>query len=133
LEADLPGGETHLCGDVPCAHGRCPVEFDKQWKALVGRQRGPVGILALQGAFGRGSSAKPPWIEQYVDQARSASAGPQAPLWLIVEDAAAADLARGLSPAAIVVAQSKIDQSFEPRVVAFRAAAPSAAPRSDRE
>jgi hypothetical protein len=118
--ADLPDAErgTRLCGDVPCARGACPKFFAAQWTALTATHRGPVALLALRREFGR---ADPAWIDAAADSLDPAF--PRERLWLVVEppDAAAARaLAARIRAAGIVVAQARVDQSYEPRIMPGR-------------
>jgi hypothetical protein len=130
-----PGGRTTcLCGSVPCARGLCPEEFSKQWLALCRRHAGPIGLLLTHREFGR---ADPPytspvaWIRDgvgYVDSASEQHGGDPVDhrrLWLIVqgydlsagEQADAVRAAKELGPTMVVVAQARIDATYEPRMV----------------
>lgn len=137
-EADLPakqsptGRSTGLCGSVPCARGTCPKAFAAQWQALASTHAGPIGLLALQHQFERqGSLCQSPgaWAFgpiAYLDAVLAAQGGEPVPhdrLWLVVEPepdkslslltGAASD--RGV--AVIWIALTKLDQSYEPRIV----------------
>jgi hypothetical protein len=139
-EGDLPQGRraggrtTGYCGNVPCAHGTCPKAFTAQWSSLVRSHPGPFGVLATHREFGRdgqeyGSPAG--WIEQaidYLDQTASKNGGDTAShdrLWIVVQGydvspdelAAARQTAAATGAGAIIVALTRIDQSYEPRIV----------------
>lgn len=128
---------TGLCGDVPCAHGACPREFTKQWLALDKGHRGPLGLLLLHREFHRvqplyGDATA--WISQgmaYADQVPPRNAGRAVPhdrLWLVVqgygvepaEAAAAQAAAEQLHPSWVLTAGTRIDQSWEPRIVSAK-------------
>ena len=126
---------TGLCESVPCAHGTCPVAFARQWSALQDGHDGPVGILALHQEFGR--SGEPyrsavDWVGQsvsYLDEIHekhSTAEMPREKLWLVVqgysvsgaESERARQVAHETGAGAVVVALARIDQSYEPRLVA---------------
>jgi hypothetical protein len=136
LPSDKRAGQwsTGYSGTVGCAVGRCPKELTKQWTALLQAHRGSVGVLALHREFRRvlpqygGPTA---WIVHpvsYLDTIPAQHGGtvlPRDRLWLVVEGhgvpAREARQARRTAArtgaGAIVVARTRIDQSYEPRIV----------------
>jgi hypothetical protein len=140
-EQDLPankradGKTTGLCGSVGCAVGLCPKDFTKQWSALLAGHEGPIGLLALTGEFDReraeyGTGAG--WVRNaaaYLDQTppqNGAGTFPRERLWLVVQgydtqhETAARRLARETGARAVVIARTRIDQSYEPHLVAVK-------------
>jgi hypothetical protein len=137
--ADLPPGgdrphSTCLCGSVPCATGLCPIEFSRQWNALCSEHEGPIGALLLHREFDRrggryGDSAD--WIDdavrylETVPAAHDGEAIARPRLWLIVqgygvpavEERQARATAAATGAGRVLVARTRIDQSYEPRVV----------------
>src|SRR5206468_11643313 len=127
---------TGYCGAVTCAHGLCPKEFTQQWSALL--QTGaaaPVGLLTLHRELSRarkeyGEDAG--WISRsvaYVDHVLPQHGGaifPHRKLWLIVqgtnrdEELAARRIAAQTGAGTVVVARTKIDQSYEPRISSLK-------------
>jgi hypothetical protein len=136
-EEDLPanrrpdGRSTGLCGTVGCAVGLCPKDFTKQWSGLLASHDGPIGLLGLHREFGRDTAQGPgpAWVKstlRYVDQVPAKNGGKPVPherLWLVVqgydtaEEPAARKLAAEQGVAAVVVARTRIDQSYEPRII----------------
>jgi hypothetical protein len=124
------GWSTGYCGEVECFHHQCPVKFTEQWQALHATHRGPTAILALQKEFGRdrkeyGAAAN--WIAgtiKYLDQQKP-KALPHKQLWVVVqgydvnpdEERTARKAALRTEPGAVLVARTRIDQSYEPRIV----------------
>jgi hypothetical protein len=144
LPADRrPGGKTTgYCGGVACSQNTCPKVFAKQWNALLADHDGPVGLLTTHKELGRdgpeyGGAAG--WIAQavgYIDETPPRHGGQKLPherLWLVVQGydlpakdvAAARQAAAKTGAAAVFVAQTRIDQSYEPRVVAGPQPAPA--------
>jgi hypothetical protein len=125
-EVDLPANKnrgragTGLCGTVGCATGACPDEFTKQWQPLTATHEGPIGLLALHTAFQRTNKefgGGPSWVTNaiaYVNQ--TVSARPDR-LWVVVEEMAAREVAANAGAGAVIVARTKIDQSYEPRTI----------------
>lgn len=129
---DLPANKnrgrpgTGLCGTVGCATGACPDEFTKQWLALRGSHDGPIGLLALHTALQRTNKefgGGPSWVTNaiaYLNQTVPASGGTPLPLdrlWVVVAEASAAELAAKAGVGAVIVARTKIDQSYEPKII----------------
>jgi hypothetical protein len=136
---DLPqkllagAASTGLCGSVPCATGTCPKVFAQQWSPLVADGNSPIGLLVLQKELERNgpqyaASAWAPKAVEYVDTIPAQLGGkvlPHERLWLVLqgydvsatEQAAARAAALQSNPAAIVVALTRLDQSYEPRVI----------------
>ena len=140
-EEDLPadkrrkaGWGTGHCGGVECL-ATCRKRYAEQWDALQADRAGPTGLLLLHKEFARdrkeyGGPAD--WVAQGVGYAEKAGAKPVPPsrLWLVVQgydlpagdEAAARRVARKLGPAAVLVARTPLDQSYEPRVVPVKPA-----------
>lgn len=136
---DLParlrnGAETTgLCGSVPCATGICPKVFARQWSSLVSAGDSPVGLLVLQKELERTGPryAGSPWISkavEYIDTIPALHGEPSLThdrLWVIVqghgvparEQAATRAAALKTQPAAVLIAETPLDQSYEPRVI----------------
>jgi hypothetical protein len=146
-DRDLPadrrpaGKTTGYCGGVGCSQATCPKVFTKQWTALVANDGDPVGLLALHKELGReGAEYGDPagWIPQavgYLDETlpqNGAKALPHERLWIVVQGydlpaeivAAARQAAIKTGAGAVFVAQTRIDQSYEPRMVTVTQAAP---------
>lgn len=142
-DSDLPpdrlpdSRSTGLCGSVACAQGTCPRAFATQLEALLDSHAGPLGLLVLEEALGRDTSfygGPGGWVAAsvaYVDGTRLAPPKripPHDRLWLVVQGSAenpnaekATRLAaHQLSPGAVIVARTRIEQSYEPRVIAVR-------------
>jgi hypothetical protein len=137
LPADRrPGGKTTgYCGGVACSQNTCPKVFAKQWNALVADHDGPIALLATHkelGRDGREYGAPAEWIAQavgYLDDVLPRHGGQPPPherLWLVVQGydlpsetvVAARQAAAKTGAGAVFVAQTRIDQSYKPRVVA---------------
>jgi hypothetical protein len=128
------GWTTGYCGQVPCFNHQCPMKSTEQWQALHGTHRGPTAILALHKEFQRDRKeygAAADWIVdavQYVDR-QVPKAPPHNQLWLVVqgydvkpdEETAARKAALRTEPGAVLVARTRIDQSYEPRIVSAKA------------
>jgi hypothetical protein len=123
-----------LCGDVGCATSTCPKVFSKQWRALVENQPGPIGVLLTEKQLERQGSLYGPagaWIAQgieYLDRVPPMHGAPAVGherLWLVVEgdesggeaEVARRAVAAKSGAAMVVVARTRIDQTFEPRIV----------------
>jgi hypothetical protein len=126
---------TGFCGTVPCSHGLCPKDFSRQWSALVKGSGDPVGLLSLHREFSRTQKEYgdgPGWIAHavdYVDKTlpqHGGAAFPHQKLWLVVqgstkdEELAARRIAAQTGAGAVIVARTKIDQSYEPRVISVK-------------
>ncbi|HEV3343689.1 MAG TPA: DUF3179 domain-containing (seleno)protein [Pirellulales bacterium] len=126
---------TGYCGGVGCSQATCPVAFTKQWNALLDDHDGPIGLLALHKELGRegveyGGPAA--WVKDavgYLDEAPPRHGGKtlaRERLWLVVQGydlpaesvAAARKAAVDTGAGAVFVAQTRIDQSYEPRITA---------------
>jgi hypothetical protein len=134
LSAKLRAGAptTGLCGSVPCAANTCPTVFTQQWSSLVSDGRA-VGVLALQAELERSRSPYSPasWVPkavEYLDTIPAKHGGKSLPhnrLWIVIqgygvsalEQAAARSAALQVNPAAVLVALTRLDQSYEPRLV----------------
>jgi hypothetical protein len=130
-----PGWSTGYCGTVPCLE-TCRKRFADQWAALLATHPGPVAALLLHREFARerkeyGGPAA--WISQATDSLTKGPARlPRQRLWVVVqgydvtseEQNAACRLAANAGAAAIVVAQARLDQSYEPRIVPAKARRP---------
>ncbi len=139
--ASLTGGAkqgdagTGLCGTVPCAVGTCPKAFTRQWSALAASHRGEIGVLALHRELARERGAGgEAWMERalaYLDDVpgKNGGAAPErSRLWLTVQGdgadaaqlAALRERARRTGAHAVLVAMARVDQSYEPRIVAAK-------------
>lgn len=139
-DRDLPagrqagGGSTGYCGGVACSRTTCPKVFTKQWSALVGAVDGPLGLIATQqelGREGRDYGEPAGWTTQPIDYldtvlpANGGNAAGHGRLWLVVQGygVPAEDLAASRQAAAqagvgaVVVALTRIDQTYEPRIL----------------
>lgn len=136
--ARRPGGATTgYCGGVACSQNTCPKIFTKQWNALTGAADGPIGLLATHQELGRagaeyGGDAN--WIAQavaYVDDVPPRHSGAKLPhsrLWLVVQGydvpgpslAAARRVAESTGAGAVFVALTRLDPSYQPRIVAVK-------------
>jgi len=137
-EVDLPADKhqgrpgTGLCGTVGCATGACPDIFTRQWSALAAKHEGPIGVLALQTPLQRTQKqfgGGPGWVTHalgYLEQTVPTHGGKGIDLnrlWVVVEglntadEATARTLAAKAGVGAIIAARSKIDQSYEPRMI----------------
>lgn len=127
---------TGLCGRVPCAIGTCPEVFARQWAPLVENRNSAIGLLVLQqelertGLLYMNASWIPKAVE-YIDTipARNGSQPlPHDRLWLIIqgvglsadEQAASRAAALKVDSSAVLTALTRIDQSYEPRIVPAR-------------
>lgn len=123
------GWSTGLCGSVHCFFGACSKKFAEQWSALHADRRGPTGVLLLHREFQRHRKeygAAGGWIKEavkYLEQ--TANPFSQKRLWLVVqgydvsaeEEAAVRRVAAQVQARAVLVARTRIDQSYEPRIV----------------
>jgi hypothetical protein len=137
-EGDLPADKhqgqpgTGLCGTVGCAVGTCPSTFTKQWSALAAGPEGPIAVLATHTALQRTRpefGGGPGWVTNalaYLDRTLPAHGGKRVDrnrLWTVIEglrpedEAITRQLAAQAGVGAILVARTKLDQSFEPRMV----------------
>jgi hypothetical protein len=137
-EVDLPADKhqgrpgTGLCGTVGCATGTCPDMFSRQWTALESGHSGPIALLGLHRAFQRTRTefgGGPSWLTNalaYLEKtvpAHDGKAVPKDRLWIVVEGDSAAEEASARKVAAesgvgaIIVARTRIDQSYEPRMI----------------
>ncbi|HEV3006271.1 MAG TPA: DUF3179 domain-containing (seleno)protein, partial [Pirellulales bacterium] len=142
-DRDLPadrrpkGQTTGFCGGVGCSQGTCPKAFTKQWSALVDGQAGPIGLAATHRELGRlGDEYGEPagWIAQAVDYLEQVpplhggEAFDRRRLWLVVQgydlpDAEVRDARRQAEltgAGAVFVALTRVDASYEPRVIAVK-------------
>ena len=128
------GWSTGLCGGVNC-FDTCRKKFAEQWSALHAVHRGPTGVLLLHRELQRDRQeygGPGGWITRamkYLDE-QAAKPFPRQRLWLVVqgydvsaaEEAAARRAGAQLQPSVILVARSRIDQSYEPRIVKVKPA-----------
>ena len=117
-----------------CATGACPETFSRQWSALTSDHTGPIALLALHTALQRTQSefgGGPGWVTNaiaYLDQTLPANGAKTISfdrLWVVVEgsageEAIARKTAVKANVAAVIVARTKIDQSYEPRMVSTK-------------
>ena len=138
-EADMPSDKnrgkpsTGLCGSVGCATGACPTEFAEQFTELLSTHDGPVAFLAVHNSLERTREefgGGPGWVITAVGHAhktltgeRAAAAFPKERVWVVVDgtdpagEATARQSAVKAGAAVVVVARTRIDQSYEPRMV----------------
>jgi hypothetical protein len=135
-QEDLPDSKrakgswgTGYCGTVPCLE-TCRKRFAEQWTALQTDRDGPTALLALHQEFQRdrkeyGTPCS--WVAQtwdYYDK-HSTRPVPRQRLWPVLQgynvrpeiEAALRNAASKAGMGAVVVARTRIDQSFEPRIV----------------
>ncbi|HEV3256292.1 MAG TPA: hypothetical protein VG013_05375 [Gemmataceae bacterium] len=135
-QEDLPRGQppkqgwgTGYCGNVPC-FDFCRKKFAEQWTALHAGRRGPTGLLLLHREFQRdrkeyGGAAA--WITHALAYfgKQGTRPLPRRRLWLVVQgydvsaedEAAARRVAAKTGAGGVLVARTRIDQSYEPRIV----------------
>ena len=120
---------TGYCGSVDC-HEYCRDRFAEQWFALQAGYHGPIAVLSLHKEFQRiRSEYGPPasWTKHpvsYIDQKELKSIS-RRKLWLVIqgfdvtrkEEQAARATAAGTGVGAVLVARTRVDQSYEPRVM----------------
>jgi hypothetical protein len=142
-QEDLPPGHrsgtgwsTGYCGGVAC-YTTCTKRFNEQWSALTLNRRGPVGLLLLHREFERDRKeygGPTHWIPRAFASVEKQAGGrlPREQLWLVVqgygvtqgEETAARKAASKTGAAGILVARTRIDQSYEPRIVAVKSKQP---------
>jgi len=120
---------TGYCGTVPCLD-YCRKRFHEQWTAVTAHRPGPMGLLLLHREFQRerkeyGGPAH--WIATVAETLSKPGPGsfPLSRLWLVVqgydtsaeEEAQVRAAAARLGPGAVLVARTRIDQSYEPRII----------------
>jgi hypothetical protein len=133
-----PGGRSsQLCGSVPCSQGTCPKAFSRQWAQIAGANRSPIGVLALHRELDRASDlfgAPGAWAGRVVEYLETVPPRHEAPaaandrLWVVVqgygvptsEVQTATAAASKFRPAAVLVAETRIDQSYAPRIVKLK-------------
>lgn len=119
---------TGYCGTVPCLD-YCRQRFAEQWTALQTGRDGPTALLALHQEFQRerkeyGTPSS--WVDQcwsYCDKQNSRL--PHERLWLVVQgynvrpedELALRARAAKVGLGAVIAARTRIDQSYEPRIV----------------
>jgi hypothetical protein len=120
---------TGYCGNVDC-HEYCRDRFAEQWSTLQAIRLGPIAILSLHKEFQRNRIEYGPptsWVKHpvsFLDQKELKSV-PHQNLWLVVqgfdvmpnEEQAARAAASETGVGAVLVARTRIDQSYEPRVM----------------
>jgi hypothetical protein len=123
---------TGYCGEVDCFN-YCLDRFTEQWTALHTTHQGPTAILVLHKEFRRSSSeygSTANWVKhvvRYLDK-KQLSSVPRHKLWLIVqgydveasEEKAARQTALQSGVGAVLVARTRIDQSYEPRLMSSK-------------
>ena len=132
----LPQGSwsTGYCGEVPCLE-TCRKRFNEQWTALEADRRGPTGLLLLEQEFQRdrkeyGGIAN--WMNSVVESIEKQGDKPYPPerLWLVIQgygttaddETALRQAAVKTGAGAVLVARTRIDQSYEPRIVEVKPA-----------
>lgn len=123
---------TGYCGQVPCFE-TCRKRFAEQWAALTAAGTGSTGVLLLHREFERdrkeyGDAGG--WITHAVEylEKRNPKPIPRQRLWLVVQGydvkpeqaAEIRRLAVRLGAGAVAVARSRIDQSYEPRIISVK-------------
>jgi hypothetical protein len=141
-QEDLPtsdrsgtGWSTGYCGSVPC-YATCSKRFNEQWTALTADRRGPVGLLLLHREFERDRKeygGPTNWIPRaFASVEKQGVTLRREQLWVVVqgysvtpdEETAARQHASKTGAGAILVARTRIDQSYEPRIVAVKSRPP---------
>jgi hypothetical protein len=120
---------TGYCGNVDCFHN-CFDRFAEQWSALHAKHTGPTAILSLQKEFMRDRKEydeNRDWIANMVRYLRRDKVGRVQPksLWLVIqgfgvtpkEEKAARRSAQQTTADMVVVARTRIDQSYQPRTL----------------
>ncbi len=141
LDKSPDSKSTGLCGSVACANGTCPRAFATQLGALLDAHAGPLGLFVAEHAAGRDPNiygGPGGWVAAsvaYLDGTRLARPE-RAPthdrIWLVVQgspenptqEEAARRAAHKLRPGAVVVSRIKVEQSYEPRVIAIDPVSP---------
>ncbi|MBW3543062.1 MAG: hypothetical protein KY476_22620 [Planctomycetes bacterium] len=147
--ADLPDDKlppevrsTGYCGKVPCFEF-CRKMFGKQWTALNADRSGPTGLLLLHKEFDRGRApddSPAEWLTRsvkYVEE-QAEKPVPRNQLWLVVqgydvppeEEATVRGAAAKIGAGTVLVARTRIDQAYQPRLVTVKAGADAAAANS---
>lgn len=137
-ESDMPSDKnrgkpsTGLCGSVGCATGACPSKFAEQFTELLSTHDGPVAFLAVHNSLERTHKefgGGPGWVMNSVGYlqktlaAERAAAFAKERVWAVVDgtdpggEAMARQSAAKAGAAVVVVARTRIDQSYEPRMV----------------
>lgn len=134
--AKRPAGSwgTDYCNGVDCFN-TCRKKMAEQWTALQSTHRGDMGLLLLHREFRRDHKqyGEPVgWIRYAVDylEKQLTAPLPKEKLWLVVqgydvpegEEPAARRLAAKSRPGWVLVARTRIDQSFEPRILPVKTA-----------
>jgi hypothetical protein len=135
-ERSVPGWSTGYCGSVSC-YATCSKRFNEQWAALTAARRGPVGLLLLHREFERDRKeygGPTNWIPRAFASVEKQAVAPlpREQLWLVVqgygvtleEETAARKTVSKTGAGAILVARTRIDQSYEPRIVAVKSRPP---------
>jgi hypothetical protein len=132
---DLPAAKrppgawgTGLCGSVPC-FDYCRHRFAEQWAALQKDRTGPTAVLALHREFQRDQreyGGPAAWVGRPIDYCeKQGGTVSRDRLWLVVqgygvpadEVTAARAAALRTGAGAVVVSRTRIDQSYEPRLI----------------
>jgi hypothetical protein len=140
-EADLPADKhqghpgTGFCGTVGCATSACSEVFTVQWMGLTRGNEKPMGLLATHTALQRTQKefgGGPGWVTNaigYLDHTLPLNGGKpisSTRLWVVVEGSPTGDepmareLAAKAAVGAVIVARTKIDQSYQPRMVSTK-------------
>jgi hypothetical protein len=131
-EQTEPNWTTGCCGEVDCFI-YCLTRFTEQWNALHQTRNGPTAVLLLHKEFrrsGKKYGSGPNWIThamRHLDH-KDLKVVPREKLWLVVqgygvsseEERSARKTAAQTGAAMVAVARTRIDQSYEPRVVRVR-------------
>ncbi|HEV3121757.1 MAG TPA: hypothetical protein VGY53_07635 [Isosphaeraceae bacterium] len=133
-EIDLPGtkGGTGLCGQVGCYKGDCWHRYKRAWDPLVESTKGPVALAVWSESFQRDGEAWPATaVKLFQSPPRGGAPLPPSRTILVAQAwnhnssdwKPLVSRVQSLS-AAWVLALDPIDQSWQPRVVPLKAAAP---------
>ena len=126
------GWTTGLCCEVPCFE-TCRKKFEEQWTALHAKTDKPTALLMLHKEFQRnvkGYGEPTGWIAQAAEfwRRQGPKPLPGKSLWLVVqgydvppaEEQAARQAAINAGAGAVLVARTRLDQSYEPRIVPIK-------------
>jgi hypothetical protein len=122
---DLPGapGGTGHCGTVPCAKGSCWPSYQRAWKPLLESTPGAVAVALWADTFGRDPSWLSAGLKLFLQPSGGNALPPERAIAVLPEWGESAKNRSGLTAAVTpagggwVVARTRIDQSWQPRLV----------------